>query len=386
METPLSIPVAAARIGTAVSDITDTTNDSPAAGAVTNSSGQQFIRGQDLPLLAHTTIDRKHFKFPRGIKCFHAMEHVPAFLKGPGGLDHEVWRTNAELKNHFHRPNVGTQNQWTGRSTKFFSAYPACLILQGTTVEDRLILINVWCQLSEEEHKEFWVVYKNDFVRPTKSCERNVLFDPTNPRLIGALDDQELRDAAVVHTESNQVVETNKSQKRDKDGIPLTNSQMRDAYVRTTEGTVDRALKKLHSQTSVGEENQGSATAQYEPVLITFSDAVTPHKPGRPSAPHAKRPKPKFEIKARDKKAVTVLFSVIGTLALEAGAADGEAMLAAFQQSEELYLFFSQGESPPWPSDERNSTRQPTLLPIGESQDSYHQNIGILSTVSLESL
>ena len=105
--------------------------------------------------------------------------------------------------------------------------------------------------------------------------------------------------------------------------------------------------------------------------------SIDPEHSSSPAALNASTPKPKFEIKARDKKAVAVLFSVIGNLTLEAGAADGEAMLAAFEQSEELYLFFSRGESPPWPSDERNSTRQPALLPIGDSQDSYHQNMGM---------
>ncbi len=112
------------------------------------------------------------------------------------------------------------------------------MILLCGTVEDRLIIIN-WCvQLSSQQQKDRWIVYKKDFAKPTVSAEIKVAFNPRLPRLAGALDQAPQRQECLERSQSLQAA--NKKQKRKATDTVATDSQMRDQHTQGAENKVTK--------------------------------------------------------------------------------------------------------------------------------------------------
>jgi hypothetical protein len=75
--------------------------------------------------------------------------------------------------------------------------FPFCLLAfgpAGTSLRERLIVVNWYLNLSDDERKAVWDNVKVRFITPTKSPKLFNEYDPANPKAIGIGDTVALRE------------------------------------------------------------------------------------------------------------------------------------------------------------------------------------------------
>ena len=132
-------------------------------------------------------IDRKFVKVERDHTVFHSS--VPPAL---GDLKAPEWKKAAVLKSTFTKPATGKQRKRQQSPLRF----PFCLLVFGpaaTSLQERLIVINWWLNLTKEEQDAVWKKLNKYFCAPNVSAELLNQYDPKKPKAIGMADTLELR-------------------------------------------------------------------------------------------------------------------------------------------------------------------------------------------------
>jgi len=140
---------------------------SPEANSSQNDDPRATV-GDPLPAFSVGT----SFPFPlpglRKSTIIFPIHNLPIQLQN---IDGESWNDQAFLKETFKIPT-----KRNGIYKKVDLNFPACLLLDCSTVEDRAILANWWIGMSKQEQKDVREWLKEFYVTPTSSNKRESLY------------------------------------------------------------------------------------------------------------------------------------------------------------------------------------------------------------------
>jgi hypothetical protein len=348
-------------------------------------STTSLVKGATLPpVSAQAKIGRELLHVPRGrgMKVLYDRDDVPDDLRcfiptQDFSSPDDKWGQPEYLKQIFKRPSP------TGRLSSKYRIIPPCLLLLCKTLEDRLIVINWWIQLTDEERKNYAKRYLTEFEHPNTSCRLKDKYDPLNPSLVGIMDTRDVREQAIRESASFQIA--NKSEKRKAKDSATSNAHLRDIFSRTAELNTQKKFKKLAGHTEVKEDDRQKVTAVYVPLLLTYSTATTPTRGGQPN--NATRTEPKISMFGpRKKEDIIPLLSHLSTMG--GGHGDGQLMWETIVASGNQNLFFD-GPFPYEQEDEANSnphTNPPAHNPFGNSQDERHASRSLGTSIPMDDI
>ena len=302
-----------------------------------------LVFGQPLP---PSSLDKKFVEVKRHHKVIWA--EAPPVLQD---LNAPEWMSTPFLKNTFRLPRTGRQRKGSEVSQKF----PYCLLAfgsAGTSLRERLIVVNWYLNLSDDERKAVWDNVKVRFITPTKSPKLFNEYDPANPKAIGIGDTVALREERAKQTRSYKVLAGGPRVRKSVNHSPQTNAQLRDAHVKEPEARAQQYLARTIKRSRVTEGNKENVKAHYEPVLTTTSTAFSPVSRGKPS--QDVRRVPKVSHFARDRVGLRRNFEPI-VAALKANRnlssiedLTSEDVVQSLEMSEGHTLYYADDESN-WP-------------------------------------
>jgi hypothetical protein len=158
---------------------------------------------------------------------------VPSTLKDLGS---DLWRKGGFLKDIFKRPS-GRSNTFS----KAFLAFPYCLLVSTTTLVDRMIIVNMWICLSDDERRIFQGIHKELYAEPMRS---NILKSQQGSRkqLFDGMIPSRSRKVAVKETASNKALKKDVPPQKASEP-PKTNHQILDKHTRTAERQMQKKAR-----------------------------------------------------------------------------------------------------------------------------------------------
>jgi hypothetical protein len=153
-----------------------------------------LIKGQSLPALSNdVNIPRRAYKLRSG-RTIYDINDVPSTLKDLGS---DLWRNGAFLKDTFKRPSGN------GRTfSKAFLTFPYCLLASTNTLLDRMIIVNMWICLSDDERRSLQGTYKQIYAEPSRSNVLKPQQDSRKQLFVGIYDSVKIKKVAVKETAS----------------------------------------------------------------------------------------------------------------------------------------------------------------------------------------
>jgi hypothetical protein len=158
-------------------------------------------------------------------------------------------------------------------------------------LRERLIVINWYLNLSDDEQKAVWDNVKVHFITPMKLPKLFNEYDPANPKAIGIGDTVALREERAKQTRSYKVLASGPRVRKSADHSPQMNAQLRDAHVKEPKARAQQYLARTIKRSCVTEGNKENVKAHYEPMLMTTSTAFSPVSRGKPSQDVRRVPK-----------------------------------------------------------------------------------------------
>jgi hypothetical protein len=145
----------------------------------------------------------------------------------------------------------------------------------ATSLQERLIVINWWLNLTKEEQDAIWNKLNKYFYAPNVSAELLNQYDPKKPNAIGVADTLDLQKTRVKESHSDAIV-NKKTKPKCHGDPPATNAQLSDCAIQESEMHVQKGLLKSFNQTHCTAKNEHQITARFEPMYSTVSTAFTP--------------------------------------------------------------------------------------------------------------
>jgi len=242
-----------------------------------------LVRGEPLPA---SPIDRLFIDVKRDMKVLLTADDVPLHMHD---LSDIAWCNAGHLKNIFKIPAGTFNRQVKSRPSKLI--FPYCLLVMSKTLNDRLIVVNWWLQLSHEQQKQRWAVFKEKFCQPRTSATRKYEYNKLDPRYRGVADNEVIRSGHAKNSRSYEIVHGGVKRKHAFDPAK-SNSQVRDSAVKKQQCMIQRQLKLLMKRSSPDPSVEDQVTGYYNPMFITVTNVLSPKitvdekeqmKMGRPS-------------------------------------------------------------------------------------------------------
>jgi len=214
-------------------------------------------------------------------------------------LQSPQWQNGEYLKTVFRAPSPSRANP--NKTKKLSKQIPKCLLAAAKTLEDRLVVVDVWCSLSKEEQRQ-WpsILEQNFYMRASRFSDEPVPDENTAPnRITTRMDSKRQRLEAFGESQSCKIVgKEGHQQPRHKAGRPMTSHQIYDGNNQRKEVGVHKSIHSLIRTTT--KVDGATFPGSYDHVSVVTRNLKDPRPSGKHSMSELILAEPHIMIIARD--------------------------------------------------------------------------------------